>query len=183
MARISSGVSGLQQANTKLRLKQDELRQERDAKPVNEQSSMLGLMSSLADGVGMSISQVQFLLVCFLSVLLDAFGAFFVSLIGEENRFRRQWQLQRAREEAEVRQVESAVAAPMVVSRPEPAPAVVAQVRSALESGELKCSKRKVAEALSLSLEEVDRVFQHLLAQGVLGQGSNRHYHLSAQAG
>ncbi|MNO56066.1 hypothetical protein D3C76_465710 [compost metagenome] len=71
----------------------------------------------------------------------------------------------------------------MVVTRPEPAPAVVAQVRNALESGELKCSKRKVAEALSLSLEEVDRVFQHLMAEGVLGQGSNRHYHLSAQAG
>ena len=33
-------------------------------------------MSGLADGVGMSISQVQFLLVCFLSILLDAFGAF-----------------------------------------------------------------------------------------------------------
>ena len=60
---------------------------------------------------------------------------------------------------------------------------MVAQVRSALESGELKCSKRKVAEALSLSLEEVDRVFHHLLAEGVLGQGSNRHYHLSSQAG
>ena len=59
----------------------------------------------------------------------------------------------------------------------------LAQVRGALESGELKCSKRKVAEALSLSLEEVDRVFQHLLAQGVLGQGSNRHYHLRAEQG
>ena len=29
---------------------------------------MLGLMSSLADRVGMSIGQVQFLLVCFLSI-------------------------------------------------------------------------------------------------------------------
>ena len=77
LERISSGVSSLQHANTKLRLQQDELRQQRDARPVNEQSSMLGLMSSLADGVGMSISQVQFLLVCFLSVLLDVFGAFF----------------------------------------------------------------------------------------------------------
>ena len=38
-------------------------------------------------------------------------------------------------------------------------------------------------EKLSLSLEEVDRVFQHLLAQGVLGQGSNRHYHLRAEQG
>ncbi|WP_211049663.1 Preprotein translocase subunit SecY [Aeromonas dhakensis] len=183
MARISSGVSGLQQANTKLRLRQDELRQERDAKPVNEQSSMLGLMSSLADGVGMSISQVQFLLVCFLSVLLDVFGAFFVSLIGEENRFRRSWLWQRDREREQVvlQQAEAAAMAQQVPGRPEPEPEVVEQVRCALESGELKCSKRSVAQALSLSLEEVDRVFQHLLAQGVLGQGSNRHYHLSSQ--
>ncbi|MFQ2818857.1 Preprotein translocase subunit SecY [Aeromonas caviae] len=182
MARISSGVSGLQQANTKLRLRQDELRQERDAKPLGEQSSMLELMSSLADGVGMSIGQVQFLLVCFLSILLDAFGAFFVSLIGEENRFRRQWMWQREKAQAEAR-VAVPTPEPPAISRPVPEPAVVAQVRGALESGELKCSKRKVAEALSLSLEEVDRVFQHLLAQGVLGQGSNRHYHLRAEQG
>lgn len=179
MARISSGVSGLQQANTKLRLKQDELRQERDAKPLNEQSSMLGLMSSLADGVGMSIGQVQFLLVCFLSVLLDAFGAYFVSLIGEENRFRRLWQRQ---------QQESAPPVPAPSTepqsqRPTPEPASVARILTGLESGELKCSKRKVAEALAMPLEEVDRVFQHLLAQGVLGQGSNRHYHLNPQMG
>jgi hypothetical protein len=178
MARISSGVSGLQQANTKLRLKQDELRLERDAKPLNEQSSMLGLMSSLADGVGMSISQVQFLLVCFLSVLLDAFGAYFVSLIGAENRFRRQWLLQQ-RERAET---VSSEAVDILVDKPAPAPALVERVRGALESGELKCSKRKVAEVLAMPLEEVDRVFQHLLAQGVLGQGSNRHYYLNTSA-
>lgn len=177
MARISSGVSGLQQANTKLRLKQDELRLERDAKPLNEQSSMLGLMSSLADGVGMSISQVQFLLVCFLSILLDAFGAYFVSLIGEENRFRRHWLWQRQRERAEA--APSSPVEPAVVDKPAPAPALVERVRAALESGELKCSKRRVAEVLAMPLEEVDRVFQHLLAEGVLGQGSNRHYYLN----
>lgn len=182
MARISSGVSGLQQANTRLRLQQDELRQERDAKPVNEQSSMLGLMSSLADGMGISIGQVQFLLVCFLSILLDAFGAFFVSLIGEENRFRRQWLWQQAREKRVEPQAEPQLAVSQPAGRPEPEPEVIAQVRSGLESGELKCSKRGVAEALSLSLEEVDRVFQHLLSQGVLGQGSNRHYHLRAES-
>ena len=178
LERISSGVSSLQHANTKLRLQQDELRQQRDAKPVNEQSSMLGLMSSLADGVGMSISQVQFLLVCFLSVLLDVFGAFFVSLIGEESRFRRMWRWQQARARAEEQEALAQAAQPEPMQPPEPAPEVLAQVRGALESGELKCSKRSVAQALSLSLEEVDRVFLHLLSQGVLGQGSNRHYHL-----
>ncbi|MEM0555339.1 MULTISPECIES: Preprotein translocase subunit SecY [Aeromonas] len=181
LERISSGVSSLQHANTKLRLQQDELRQQRDAKPVNEQSSMLGLMSSLADGVGMSISQVQFLLVCFLSVLLDVFGAFFVSLIGEESRFRRMWRWQQARARAEEQEALAQAAQLEPMQPPEPAPEVLAQVRGALESGELKCSKRSVAQALSLSLEEVDRVFHHLLSQGVLGQGSNRHYYLNSQ--
>ncbi|CAJ1845522.1 Preprotein translocase subunit SecY [Aeromonas jandaei] len=181
LERISSGVSSLQHANTKLRLQQDELRQQRDAKPVNEQSSMLGLMSSLADGVGMSISQVQFLLVCFLSVLLDVFGAFFVSLIGEESRFRRMWRWQQARARAEEQEALAQAAQPEPMQPPEPAPEVLAQVRGALERGELKCSKRSVAQALSLSLEEVDRVFHHLLSQGVLGQGSNRHYYLNSQ--
>jgi hypothetical protein len=181
MARISSGVSGLQQANTKLRLQQDELRQQRDAKPVNEQSSMLGLMSSLADGVGMSLSQVQFLLVCFLSVLLDVFGAFFVSLIGEENRFRRRWRWQQDQARIEAQEALAMAAQPEPMRPPEPAPEVLEQVRGALVSGELKCSKRSVAQALSLSLEEVDRVFHHLLSQGVLGQGSNRHYHLRTE--
>ncbi|MER0511241.1 Preprotein translocase subunit SecY [Aeromonas veronii] len=181
LERISSGVSSLQHANTKLRLQQDELRQQRDAKPVNEQSSMLGLMSSLADGVGMSISQVQFLLVCFLSVLLDVFGAFFVSLIGEESRFRRMWRWQQARARAEEQEALAQAAQSEPMQPPEPAPEVLAQVRGALESGELKCSKRSVAQALSLSLEEVDRVFHHLLSQGVLGQGSNRHYYLNSQ--
>ncbi|MGH1389820.1 MAG: Preprotein translocase subunit SecY [Aeromonas jandaei] len=181
LERISSGVSSLQHANTKLRLQQDELRQQRDAKPVNEQSSMLGLMSSLADGVGMSISQVQFLLVCFLSVLLDVFGAFFVSLIGEESRFRRMWRWQQARARAEEQEALAQAAQLEPMQPPEPAPEVLAQVRGALERGELKCSKRSVAQALSLSLEEVDRVFHHLLSQGVLGQGSNRHYYLNSQ--
>ncbi|HDO1375452.1 TPA: Preprotein translocase subunit SecY [Aeromonas veronii] len=179
LERISSGVSSLQHANTKLRLQQDELRQQRDAKPVNEQSSMLGLMSSLADGVGMSISQVQFLLVCFLSVLLDVFGAFFVSLIGEENRFRRMWRWQQDQARREAQEALAMAAQPEPIIPPEPASEVLAQVRGALMSGELKCSKRSVAQALSLSLEEVDRVFHHLLSQGVLGQGSNRHYYLN----
>ena len=90
------------------------------------------------------------------------------------------WQREKAQAEA---LVAVPTPEPSAFSRPVPEPAVVAQVRGALESGELKCSKRKVAEALSLSLEEVDRVFQHLLAQGVLGQGSNRHYHLRAEQG
>lgn len=184
MARISSGVSGLQQANTQLRLKQDALRQERDAKPVNEQSSMLGLMSSLAEGMGMSIGQVQFLLVCFLSVLLDVFGAFFVSLIGDETRFRRYWQSQRHRvtaiSQSSMEGEEGTVRNDEVPSEPEPRLTPLETVRQGLQSGRLKCGKRAVAQALSLPLEEVDKIFVQLMNEGVLTQGSNRHYALQA---
>lgn len=183
MARISSGVSGLQQANTQLRLKQDELRLERDAKPLNEQSSMLGLMSSLAEGMGVNIGQVQFLLVCFLSVLLDVFGAFFVSLIGDETRFRRHWQAQRSSG-----CVVSRVSGERVrmdqhdheEEQSEPAPQLTPldAVRQGLQSGRLKCGKRAVAQALSLPLDEVDKIFVQLMREGVLTQGSNRHYAL-----
>ncbi|MGK4475239.1 Preprotein translocase subunit SecY [Aeromonas molluscorum] len=184
MARISSGVSGLQQANTQLRLKQDALRQERDAKPVNEQSSMLGLMSSLAEGMGMSIGQVQFLLVCFLSVLLDVFGAFFVSLIGDETRFRRYWQSQRHRvtaiSQSSMEGEEGTVRNDEVPSELEPRLTPLETVRQGLQSGRLKCGKRAVAQALSLPLEEVDKIFVQLMNEGVLTQGSNRHYALQA---
>ena len=50
--RVSrAGVSGLRQANTRSGLRRDELR-ERDAKPLGSRPMLLGLMSSLADGVG-----------------------------------------------------------------------------------------------------------------------------------
>ncbi|MGL5949044.1 MAG: Preprotein translocase subunit SecY [Aeromonas sp.] len=181
LERIARGVSAIQEANAKLQQQQDELRLQRDATPLSEQSSVLGLMSSLADGLALSIAQVQFMLVCFLSVLLDAFGAFFVSLIGEEHRFRQQWRQQQAALAAAARQ-----AAP----EEEPLPLLAMsqvdlqlahKVQTALEAGEVACSKRKVAQYFGLTLEEVDSVFKYLLTQGVLEQGNNRHYYLQAE--
>jgi hypothetical protein len=183
LARIATGVPALQQANTKLRLQQDQLRQQRDAQPAHEQSSMVGLMSGLADGAGVSITQVQFMLVCFLSVLLDVFGAFFVSLIGEEHRFRRQWLLRQQQAQSTELVPDGDVAVPVSSKLElEAEPAMLAQVRSVLARGELKCSKRSVAHALALPLEEVDRIFLQLLNEGVLGQGGNRHYYLNTPA-
>ena len=59
---------------------------------------------------------------------------------------------------------------------------MVAQVRGALESGELKCSKRKVAEALSLSLEEVDRC-SSIAGAGRAGAGQQSSLPSSCRAG
>ena len=92
------------------------------------------------------------------SALLDAFGAYFVSPIGEENCFRRSWQWQRERE------VQPAPA-PAVASRPEPEPAVVAQVRSAPGARRARRSKRGGGGIVTVA-GGGDRVFQHLLAQG-----------------
>ena len=55
MARISSGVSGLQQANASSGCVRTGYAGA-GRQTAGEQSSMLGLMSSLADGVGMSIN-------------------------------------------------------------------------------------------------------------------------------
>ncbi|MGL4600648.1 MAG: hypothetical protein ACRCVE_03930 [Plesiomonas sp.] len=178
--RISNGVKSMQDANSALRLQQDALRQERDARPVSEQSSMLGLMSSLAEGMHLSTSQVQFILVCFLSLLLDVFAAFFVGLIGEENRFRRKWlatqsTLVKPVEEAEIQEVcidtELNVVEEVTLSPFE-------RVREGLLAGHIKCSKKHVAQHLQLPVEQVDSIFQQLVSEGVLGQRPNRHYHL-----
>ncbi|MGL6118090.1 hypothetical protein [Plesiomonas sp.] len=178
--RISSGVKSMQDANSALRLQQDALRRERDAQPVSEQSSMLGLMSSLAEGMHLSTSQVQFVLVCFLSLLLDVFSAFFVGLIGEENRFRRKWvasqtvlsttvvvECEEQHRDAEITpEIEEIVLSPFE------------RVREGLLAGHVKCSKKYVAQHLQLPVEQVDHIFQQLVSEGVLRQRPNRHYHL-----
>ncbi|MGL4269116.1 MAG: hypothetical protein ACRCR6_04950 [Plesiomonas sp.] len=181
--RISSGVKRMQEANTALRLQQDKLRLERDARPVSEQSSMLGLMSSLADGLHWSVAQVQFALVCFLSLLLDVFAAFFVGLIGEENRFRRRWMAEQ-QEKARQAEGEAAIAAEseaMASELPaEPPLTPFERVRNALLNGQLRCSKKQVAQELQLPPEHVDNIFHQLMEQGILGQRPNRHYYVNS---
>lgn len=169
MQRISSGVSRLQQENSRLRLQQDALRQERDQIPTDRQSAMMGLIQSLSEGMGLAVGQVQFLLVCFLSILLDVFGAFFVGLIGEEQRFRRTFSRGQTTPQSDGR------------TPPEPASPHLAALRSALMEGSLRPSKRQVSAHLGLPMEEVDRLFAQLLGEGILAQAPNRHYFLRAE--
>ncbi|WP_459779179.1 Preprotein translocase subunit SecY [Photobacterium sp. R1] len=88
MARIATGVTRIQHENSKLRKQQQALAIERDNLPVVSQGSVLGLIDGLAKTLRVSAESAQLGLVIFLSVLLDFFAAFFVGLIGEELRFR-----------------------------------------------------------------------------------------------
>ncbi|MCM0151483.1 Preprotein translocase subunit SecY [Photobacterium galatheae] len=88
MARIATGVTRIQRENSKLRKQQQALAIERDNLPVVSQGSVLGLIDGLAKTLKVSTEAAQLGLVIFLSILLDFFAAFFVGLIGEELRFR-----------------------------------------------------------------------------------------------
>ncbi|MCA2418037.1 Preprotein translocase subunit SecY, partial [Vibrio chemaguriensis] len=88
MERIATGVTRIQEQNKTLREEQQRLAMERDSLPPVTQGSVIGLIDSLANAFGTTSQQAQLWLVVFLSILLDFFAAFFVGLIGEEQRFR-----------------------------------------------------------------------------------------------
>ncbi|MCV5802662.1 hypothetical protein OFN34_28070, partial [Escherichia coli] len=88
MERIATGVTRIQEQNKNLREEQQRLAMERDSLPPVTQGSVIGLIDSLANAFGTTSQQAQLWLVVFLSILLDFFAAFFVGLIGEEQRFR-----------------------------------------------------------------------------------------------
>jgi len=197
MKYISTGLTRMQEENKKLREEQDALRRERNNLPVVERSSVGGLMVGLAEGMGVSVGRVQFWLVMLLSVLLDFFAAFFVGLIGDENRFRHKW---RYRQQQEVhgstpvdgsRQAQEETAGHEAASNRAAEPAVAAkparpplyeQIRDQLLSGHLPCSKKAVIDQLKLSQQEVSQVFHHLMEDGILAQKSNRRFYLLEDA-
>jgi len=197
MQYISNGLTRMQQENKKLREEQDALRRERNDLPVVERSSVGGLMVGLAEGMGISLAQVQFWLVLLLSVLLDFFAAFFVGLIGDENRFRQQWDYrlrQRPQEDPPgeagaspfCNAIPGQAVAQSAVQTVEPAktdlPPMYDQIRRQLQSGSLPCSKKAVIEQLQLSQQEVSQVFHTLMARGILAQKNNRRFYLVEDA-
>jgi len=197
MKYISTGLTRMQEENKKLREEQDALRRERNNLPVAERSSVGGLMVGLAEGTGVSVAQVQFWLVMLLSVLLDFFAAFFVGLIGDENRFRHQWRYrqqlgtnsteradrpQPAQDQAAEQAAGSAAAAESVAAVKQARPPLYEQIRDQLQSGSVPCSKKAVIDQLKLSQQEVSQIFHHLMEDGILAQKSNRRFYLLEDA-
>ncbi|GHA07821.1 hypothetical protein [Oceanisphaera arctica] len=173
MKRIANGMTEMLARNQDLRARQDELRRERDQVAITSQSSLMGLMSSLADGLGWPLARVQFGIVAALSVLLDFFAAFFISLLGEETRFRRSQRQQ----EQQAATTSVVPAQPAVPARPDYYHELVAR----LQAGELRCAKGAVSRMLEKPLEEVEDIFHWLLQDGIVYRKPNRHFALSQQ--
>lgn len=194
MERIASGVSRIQKQNDELRKQQQALAMERDSIPVVSQGSVLGLIDSLAATLKVSPQSAQLGLVVFLSVLLDFFAAFFVGLIGEENRFRHQYRHNKVLEmagyndfdqpkllehfdpstigtsEVEVHEAEE------IVVEPEKPKTPYEQAIDALSHNKVNCSKRAVSKFLNISTDEVDSIFKQLLDEGIVSKKPNNHY-------
>ena len=190
MERIASGVTRIQQENKRLREEQQRLAAERDSLPPVAQGSIVGLIESMANLLGVDTKAAQLGLVVFLSVLLDFFAAFFVGVIGEELRFRHFW---RGHSPLTIDAISEPIAniAPVLAlqqtmaddldAEPEPL-SVPQQVAKALAGKSLPCSKRAVARQFGLMAEEVDAIFADLMANGQLGKKANNHYHWIGEA-
>ncbi len=197
MERIASGVTRIQKQNDELRKQQQQLAMERDSIPVVSQGSVLGLIDSLADTLHVTPQSAQLGLVVFLSVLLDFFAAFFVGLIGEENRFRHKFRHNQMLEMAGYNEMEqpkllehfdpSSVGtseitdvevheAEEIVIEPEVPKTPYEQAIDALSHNKVNCSKRAVSKFLNISTDEVDSIFKQLLDEGIVSKKPNNHY-------
>ncbi|MGP8307880.1 Preprotein translocase subunit SecY [Vibrio sp. YIC-376] len=194
MERIATGVTRIQEQNNALREEQQRLAMERDSLPPVTQGSVIGLIDSLANAFGTTSQQAQLGLVVFLSILLDFFAAFFVGLIGEEQRFRHFYRRHEGVRLERIRDIEPEPVGYLphikeqqelvVQSQPveeakepdEPKP-LLDQVSDALCTRQITCTKKAVAKQFKLSAEEVDTVFETLAEQGLVGKKANHHYH------
>ncbi len=195
MERIATGVSRIQEQNKTLREEQQSLAMERDSLPPLTQGSVIGLIDSLANAFGTTSQQAQLGLVVFLSILLDFFAAFFVGLIGEEQRFfyfyRRHagMRSERVRDielkpvgylphvQEEQKHLDQEPASTEKTTEPEESKPLFEQVREALGTRQITCTKKAVAKQFKLSAEQVDSIFEALTEQGLVGKKANHHYH------
>ena len=182
---ISTGLARIQRENSRLREKQQTLAVERDNLPAVKQGSVVGLIESLANSLNMSPQNAQLGLVIFLSVLLDFFAAFFVGLIGEEQRFRYRFNKNKtATSEVKPAKLNTAMVEiateqqfkSALEQEPEQMKSSYEQVYDVLESKEISCSKKAVKNHFKIEPEEVDIIFKQLLQQGLVIKKANHHY-------
>ncbi|RTR32148.1 Preprotein translocase subunit SecY [Shewanella atlantica] len=195
MERIATGVKRIQKENDKLRSEQQRLAMERDSLPLISQGSVIGLIDSLANSLNVSAQTAQLGLVVFLSVLLDFFAAFFVGLIGEENRFRYRFRhtnpvtiegltLQEMKapdllshfKPHEASSMQYASEIEDVTAAPVTPKSAYEQAIHALSANQVNCSKRAVSKYLNISTDEVDQIFSRLFDEGIVSKKPNNHF-------
>ena len=182
---ITYGVSRIQAENKKLREEQQTLALERDSLPPVTQGSVIGLIESLAKGFGVEAKQAQLVLVVFLSVLLDLFAAFFVAVIGEELRFRH-YHRQVVTIDGVPETVESVSTAILSLRNIKNEKdafnmdielTIEEKVIEAFKGSLISCSKKAVTRYFKLQSEDVNKIFNQLLSQGLIGKKANNHYY------
>ena len=191
--RIATGLKRIQNENNGLRRQQQALAMERDSLPVTRQGSVLGLIDGLAQTLQISSKAAQLGLVILLSILLDFFAAFFISLIGDELRFRKHFERLNAaqdnieetppklltyQEETSEKETKSNQATDGVneeVNVNEEI-SLYQQVLNALQAREVLCSKKSVVATFKIDQEQAEAIFQQLLLEGRVSQKANNHY-------
>jgi len=180
--RIATGVARIQTENAKLRQQQVELAQQRDALPVASQGSVFGLIGSIADALSIKNQDAQLGLVVFLSVLLDLFAAFFVGLIGEELRFTRTVSIQKKSISTNENIASLATNSTALKAQDEQekttshSEILLQKALDILRTGDVRCSKKAVANKLKIKAEEVDQIFSDLLEKGFVTKKANHHF-------
>ncbi|WP_198591703.1 Preprotein translocase subunit SecY [Vibrio sp. 10N.286.49.B3] len=191
MNMIATGVSRIQKENEALRHQQQELAVERDSMPIVGQGSVMGLIDSLAQSLNVESQTAQLGLVIFLSILLDFFAAFFVGLIGEEQRFRNTF---KHNEPITIDEFDKALPqkTELLASKANSDcdtsegtihEGDIAEVKSlydqaidALSRNQVNCSKRAMGTYLKTNSDEVDTIFTQLLDKGYVSKKPNNHY-------
>ena len=178
--RIATGVARIQKENAVLRQQQVELAIQRNSLPVSSQGSIFGLIESIAEVFDIKAMDAQLGLVVFLAVLLDLFAAFFVGLIGEELRFTRTLTSEKKSTDKiiskllfENGQKTFSEQSEISISRPE---MLFQTALDVLLKGDVRCSKKAIADKLNIKGEEVDLIFSGLLEKGLVTQKANRHF-------
>jgi len=190
---IATGLKRIQLENDALRQQQLQLAANRDSLPVVSQGSVLGLIDSIAGSLGVDAKTAQLALVVFLSVLLDFFAAFFISLIGEEQRFCHQYrrlkpitiddnssvpELIGVSYSLSNKPMESQVVNDTSVSEPI---SLYQQTILALDSKQASCTKKAIGAYLAITPEQADEIFKQLLTEGLVTQKANNHYRWQGQ--
>jgi len=185
---IATGLKRIQRENDQLRQQQQQLASDRDSLPVISQGSVLGLIDSIARSVRVDSQTAQLALVIFLSVLLDFFAAFFIGLIGEEQRFCHQYRRLKPITIDDTGVVPELIGVPYSLANnsidsqevnnstlDEPM-SIYQKTILALDSKQVNCTKKALCAYLAISPEHSDDIFKQLLAEGLVTKKANNHY-------
>ena len=175
--RITIGVTRIQKENSLLRKQQVDLATKRDNLPITNEGSVFGLIGGLAKTFKTDPISAQLGLVVFLALLLDVFAAFFVGLIGEELRFKRDFKKTNellptqnikntGQDEEKKQSAEECSESTQLFQK----------TIDLLNTGNIRCSKKAISTALSITDDEVTDIFNVLLEKGFVNKKANHHF-------